>query len=292
MNKKQAFLILFFIVNTIAVFALQPDTLLVKNTKQYPTIDGKAEEAMWQNTEWQSIDQVWIPLNQTIDATDFSGRYKMLWSAETNLLYFIAEITDDVFRYGYKYSKKDITYADYDIFEVFIDPDHSGGLHVFDGKCDDAQNKKCWGTNAENAFTYHINANAPVDGQTTILKTVEDISGKGWHRKFIRNYADHLPEFAFRKTGDVYSYEFSLKVYKDSYNPELPSEIDRDSLYAGKIMALSVAYCDSDLKQGKPQRDNFIGSTLADLKVLDVHGNFNQVWMNASYLGVIQLIEK
>ncbi len=88
MNKKQAFLILFFIVNTIAVFALQPDTLLVKNTKQYPTIDGKAEEAMWQNTEWQSIDQVWIPLNQTIDATDFSGRYKMLWSAETNLLYF------------------------------------------------------------------------------------------------------------------------------------------------------------------------------------------------------------
>ncbi len=241
---------------------------------------------------WIDIDQVWIPYQESIAKTDFAGRFKVLWSEKTNLLYFFAEITDDVFRDGYVYNKRDVTYGDYDIFEVFIDSDHSGGLHVFDGKCNDAKNKKCWGTNAENAFTYHINVNAPADGEITHLKSVEDISGKNWHNKYIRNYADHLPEFAFQRKGNISTYEFSLKVYKDSFDPKKPSETDRDSLYVGKIMGMSVAYCDSDLKTGKPQRKSFIGSTKADKNALDTIGNFNQAWMNASYFGIVELINK
>ncbi len=283
---------LFFVAKISSTHALQPDTLMVKSTNAYPTIDGQAEDTVWQHAVWQSIDQVWIPLHQPIAASDFSGRYKVLWSEKSNLLYFIAQITDDVFRDGYEYSKKNKTYGDYDIFEVFIDPNRSGGLHVFDGKCADALQKKCWGTNAEDAFTYHINVNAPADGQVSYQKTVADISGKGWHSKYIRNYADHLPEFAFRKTGNVYTYEFSLKVFKESYNPNKPMEEDRDLLSVGKIMGLSVAYCDSDVLSGKPKRDTFIGSTAADITRLDKTGGFNQAWMNASYLGVVSLINK
>lgn len=290
MTKKQALIILSLIAIAFTANAIQPDTLKIKLASTLPVIDGAANDSVWSSDSWINIDQVWIPFQNSISKSDFSGRYKVCWSATTNLLYFIAEITDDVFRDGYVYTNKDLTYGDYDIFEVFIDPNHSGGLHVFDGKCDDAKCKKCWGTNAENAFTYHINVNAQTDNESTFIKTVQDISGKSWHSKYIRNYADHLPDFAFRRKGNISTYEFSLKVYKDSFDPKKPSETDRDSLFVGKIMGLSVAYCDSDLKIGKPKRKNFIGSTKADKNVLDSNGGFNQAWMNASYFGIVKLI--
>jgi len=226
----------------------------------------------------------------TIAERDFSGRYKVLWSSKTNLLYFVAEITDDVFRDGYVYSQKNANYSDYDIFEIFIDADNSGGLHVFDGICDDAKNPDCWGVNAENAFTYHISTNAPADGAVTHLKTVEDLSGTDWDHKQIENYACHLPDFAFRKNKNVYIYEFSLKVFKNTYNPQNPSEEDRDKLVEGKIMGLSAAYCDDDHPTGPATRNNFIGSTPGAEKALDDMGNFNQTWMNSSYYGVVQLV--
>jgi len=292
MNKIQSFIFILSLANSIAAFALQPDTLKIKQISSLPIIDGMATDSVWEKVSWITIDQTWIPIDEKLAASDFSGRFKVLWSATSNKLYFVAEITDDVFRDGYVYAKKDITYGDYDIFEVFIDPNRSGGLHVFDGKCDDATHKKCWGTNAENAFTYHINVNAPADGQTTFKKTVEDISGKSWRTKYIRNYADHLPQFAFRKTGNTYTYEFSLNVYKDSIDPKKPSEADIDTLFVNKIMGMSVAYCDSDTKIGKARRESFIGSTKTDLNVLDKQRGFNQAWMNATYFGVVRLTKK
>jgi len=273
-----------------SLFAVQPDTLKIKEVNVAPVFDGKADDVVWKNANWISLDQVWIPWKGTIEKNDFSGRYKVLWSGKANLLYIVAEITDDVFRDGYVYSQTDPTYSDYDIFEIFLDPDHSGGLHVFDGNCDDPKNKNCWGVNGQGAFTYHINVNAPANHSVTHSKTAEDISGKDWDHKIIQNYASHLPDFTFRKDNNVYTYEFSLKVYKDTYNPQKPSEKDRDTLYPGKIMGISAAYCDDDHKTGTAKRDNFIGSTPGDDKALDENGNFNQAWMNASYLGTAKLI--
>jgi hypothetical protein len=283
-----SFLVL-LLLTKFQLLEVQPDTLRIMQIAEAPKINGLADDAVWIDAEWISIDQVWMPFKGKIEGFDFSGRYKVLWSEKTNLLYFVAEITDDVFRDGYVYNQKNANYADYDIFEICIDADNSGGLHVFDGACDDVKKSKCWGVNAENAFTYHINVDVPADGVVTYLKSVEDLSGKGWRRKYIENYSSHLPDFAFRKKGNLYTYEFSLKVYKDTYNPQNPSEEDRDKLVAGKIMGLSTAYCDTDHSTGTAKRENFIGSTPGNENVLDSNGDFNQTWMNSSYYRIVQL---
>jgi len=289
-NKAYALCLTIILVAIIPVFAAQPDTLRINQITETPQIDGFANESIWQQAQWISINQVWMPWKDKIKGCDFSGRYKVLWSEKTNLLYFVAEITDDVFRDGYVYSQKNPNYANYDIFEIFIDADNSGGLHVFDGACADANKSRCWGVNAENAFSYHINVNVLDDGVVTHLKSVEDLSGKGWRRKNIENYSNHLPDFAFCKSVNVYTYEFSLKVYKDTYNPQNPSEDDRDKLQAGKIMGLSTAYSDADNSLAPPKRESFIGSTPGNENALDSNGDFNQTWMNSSYYQIVQLV--
>ncbi len=286
MTTKHFFILSIFLFTTISNFAIQPDTIKIEHTSKAPKFDGKADDKVWKNSQWITIDQVWIPWKGTIDKDDFSGRYKVLWSEKANLLYFVAEISDDVFRDGYIYSSTDTNYSEYDIFEIFLDPNRSGGLHVFDGPCDETNNAECWGKNAENAFTYHINVNAPLHGKYTTKKTVEDIYGTNLDDKKIVNFANHFPQFACGKNGNTYTYEFSLKVYTDSYNSMKPSEKHRDKLHAGKIMGLAAAFCDDDHKTGAPVRDNFIGSTAGNNNALDDKGNFNQAWMNASYYGV------
>jgi len=292
MNRKSYIVLLMIIFATKMTFAVQPDTLKIAYIDTAPVFDGKANEAVWNKAEWISIDQVWMPWKGSISNKDFFGHFKILWSKNANLLYFIAEITDDVFRDGFIYEGSNFrNYSDYDIFEVFLDPDHSGGMHVFDEM---GENGILWGTNAQNAFTYHISVNTPPDGKITHNKTVEDIAGTSWTD--IRNYSNHLPDFTFRKKGNIYTYEFSLKVYKDTYKPNFPSENDRDKLYAGKIMGLATAYCDDDHGTGNPIRDNFIGSVRGKESATEWdeamnQKAFNQTWKNASYFGVAQLVD-
>ena len=275
----------------ISAYAIQPDTLRIRHTTKAPCFDGKSGDKVWDMTEWIAIDKVWMPWNEKIAVNDFSGRFKVLWSSKTNLLYFVAEIVDNVFRDGYVFGGYNHrNYSEYDIFEVFLDPDHSGGLHVFDEL---GTNGELWGTNAENAFTYHISANALGNKRTTHNKTVQDIAGTDWSD--IRNYADHLPDFAFRKNGNTYTYEFSLKVYKHTFNPDKPSEKDRDILHEGKVMGLATAYCDSDNKTGEPTRKSFIGSVAGDAKMVEWEPVkqkyiFNQTWKNADYFGIVILV--
>lgn len=292
MTKKYFFILSVFLFTTTAIVAIQPDTLKIAHSSLAPKFDGKADDSVWKKNQWISIDQLWIPWKGVLEKNDCSGRFKVLWSEKANLLYFVAEITDDVFRDGYIYSSTDTSYSEYDIFEIFLDPNRSGGLHVFDNGCDDANNPDCWGSNAESAFTYHINVNAPANGKFTTKKSVEDIYGTNWDDKKIVNFESHFPQFAFGKKGNTYTYEFSLKVYTDSYNSLKPSEKHRDKLFAGKIMGLAAAYCDDDHKTGAPMRDNFIGSTAGHDKALDTYGNFNQAWMNASYYGVAILVDE
>jgi hypothetical protein len=154
----------FFCLNANSnLFMIQDDTLFINETNDVPVFDGIGNDNCWKNALWQTIDQVWIPWGTTMDPSDFSGRYKVLWSAQENLLYFLLEITDDVVSDAYVPGQTAAIF-NFDMFEVFIDENKSGGYHVFDGTADD---EASLGVNAENAFAYHIFPN-PMHNLTTI----------------------------------------------------------------------------------------------------------------------------
>ncbi|NMB70795.1 MAG: T9SS type A sorting domain-containing protein [Bacteroidales bacterium] len=260
---------------------MQDDTVKVLDVSPVPVIDGFSTDTCWKSVNWQKIDQVWIEWGTSIPASDFTGRYKAVWSSETNLLYIFLEVTDDVYIDGYVYNANPQTgggYPNYDLPEIFIDENRSGGLHVFDGT---GTTGIQWGTNAENAFSYHIMVNFPEDGDTTSRMVACDIAGTDWNHETIANYAHHFQEFIVRRSGDTTFWEMALKVYGEDYNPSNP-EASRVLLTADKIMGFSMAWCDNDEPDGV--RDNFIGSVF----VTKTH--YNDHWMNADDFGVMELL--
>lgn len=282
-------LIFTFFLNIPTVIAdhyAQADTVRAVEVSTSPVVDGDPKDACWEMMEWQTIDQVWIEYGTTIDSSDFSGRYKVVWSEPANLLYFLVEIVDDIIVDGYVYNSNPQTgggYPHYDIVEVFIDQDKSGGLHVFDGTGNTGAQ---WGTNAENAFSYHIAADIPAEGDVTLEKVVCDIAGTDWGNYYIPNFDAHLPDFALAFIDDRYYWEFSLAVYDDSYAAESPEDA-RVELKIGDIMGLSLAYCDNDDPDEEPkQRDHFFGSVWVP------EANYNDHWMNADFFGTLQLVSE
>lgn len=271
---KFEIIFLFFIFLPISVMAESPrmrvqlDTVEVPQVESVPTIDGHSNDACWAGTSWQTIDQVWIPYGATVEADDYTGQYKVAWSDTENVLYFVVEITDDVFVDGYVFPNGG--YYNYDIVEVFIDEDKSGGMHRID------QGEE----NAENAFAYHIVVDAPADGDTTSEFVVCDNAGF----YDIVNYASHFPEFVMRKDENQYTWEFSLAVYADTLDTLNP-ETSRVDLSEGKIIGLSLAFCDNDSVNEVPkERDNFFGSVWVPAE------EYNDHWMNADGFGTIKLI--
>jgi hypothetical protein len=262
--------------------ATQDDPVQVLDTPIPPIVDGKINDSCWHDASWQSIAQVWIPYGTKIDSSDYSGRYKVVWSSTTNLLYFLVEITDDVFIDGFLPGITADVY-NYDIIEVFIDENKSGGLHVFDAK--DSTNLE-WGTNAENAFSYHIYARFPKEGTVTTEHFAGDIAGTSWSDVRRINYASHIPEFALRRTGAKAVWEFSLIVYNDTYNDTISNnDAARSQLRAGEVMGLTLAYCDNDHPEKEPKvRDKFFGSVWVPAAA------YNEHWKNADYFGTMKLI--
>ena len=159
----------------------------------------------------------------------------------------------------------------FDITEVFIDEDTSGGEHRYDNPP----------SNAENAFAYHIYAEFPVAGEVTTNHIVDDMAGISGSRV---DYAAHLPDFALRQSGDTAVWEFSLIVYNDTYaaNNQEPARV---TLQNDKVIGMSVAYCDNDNPDENPiDRDNMFGSVWEAAP-----GNMH--WMNADSYGRIKLVE-
>ncbi len=236
-----------------------------------PVVDGEGNDLCWYGQDWIYIDQTWIPYGEQIAGNDFSGAFKVIWSGQDSLLYVLAETIDDSFI--------DTTdglggaYYEYDVLEIFIDEDKSGGGHIFD----DGVN------NAENAFSYHISIVIPEDGQTTTGKKVYDIDGTNWGDVTNPDYADHFPDFAVKRKGNKLIWEFSMKVYNDTYEQLDP---DHENAWAkldsGKTIGFSVAYCDADDNVG---RDNFFGSDWGP----NNGGEFNDHWMNADGYGTLVL---
>jgi hypothetical protein len=251
---------------------VQDNPVLAPDVAVPPIIDGVGNDSCWQNVPWQSIAQVWIPYGSSVDSEDYSGRYKVVWSSTTNLLYFLIEIRDDVFVDGYDPSSSGGAIYDFDITEVFIDEDASGGEHRYDGN----------GTNAENAFAYHMYANFPVPGEVDTVCQVDDMAGTQVNSRRA-DYTSHFPQFALRTTGTTAVREFSLIVYNDTYT-DSNKEAARAQLAVGKVMGLSVAYCDNDNPNEYPKvRDNMFGSVWEPSP-----GNLH--WINADYFGRVKLV--
>jgi hypothetical protein len=250
---------------------VQDDTVLAPNTLVPPVIDGKGDDACWQNVKWQPIEQVWIPYGDVVDSSVYYGRYKVIWSSTTNLLYFLMEVHDTIFVDGYIPGVTADIY-NYDISEVFIDENASGGLHMYDGP----------GLNAQNAFAYHMYAACPADGQVTTVHHVDDMAGTqaNSHRA---DYTSHFPEFALRRTGQTAVREFSLIVYNDTYTDSNKAAA-RSQLVENKLMGLSVAYCDNNHPNINPKvRDYMFGSDWEPFP-----GNLH--WQNADYFGHVKLV--
>lgn len=250
---------------------VQDDSLLILHTSTPPIINGIGDDSCWQTARWQSIGKVWIPFNGSVSDIDYTGRYKVIFSSETNLLYFLIEIHDDVLVDGYVPSKYGGCY-NYDITEVFIDENRSGGEHRYDGST----------SNAENAFAYHMYAAYPAEGEVNTSPYIEDMIGTQANSKWI-DHASHFPEFTMRRTGNTAVREFSLIVYDDTYTEE-NKDSARVELKAGKILGLSLAYCDNDHPEKNPKvRDNMFGS------VKEPPENWH--WRNADYFGTAVLAD-
>ncbi|HPR32563.1 MAG TPA: sugar-binding protein [Prolixibacteraceae bacterium] len=265
------------------VLAGQDPVVEAKETATPPVIDGQANDACWETATWQAIDQVWIPWSAPLDASDFSGRYKITWSSAENLLYFLVEITDDVVSDKYARGQTSDIY-NFDMIEVFIDENKSGGYHVFDGG---GNNESQLGTNAENAFAYHMFAKIPGIGESSTQYFVTDIAGSNWSTRTDPDNSSHLPSFCIaRQSEHTWTYEFSLIVYNDSYTPQ-NKENSRVTLTKDKIMGLSLAANDDDqpdIDPAQTERDNMIGSVAVSQQA------YNDHWKNADDFGTVKLV--
>ncbi|MEN8202751.1 MAG: sugar-binding protein [Bacteroidota bacterium] len=246
-------------IELITPKSLVSNTINALEAETAPLIDGDPSDDCWQAAQWYHIDQTWISWGESIDSSDFFGRFKVSWSEAENLVYYLVEITDDAFVDGYEFPNQG--YYNFDVLELFLDEDVSGGDHKLD----------------ENAFAYHLTVNAPEDGSSESAFHACDL-GADWA---VMDYANHIPGLSMKKTGNSYCYEFALGVYDDAYDHN-NSEASRVALTGNKEMGMSMAYCDNDAPDG--ERDNFFGSVWVPREA------FNDHWQNADGFGRIRLI--
>jgi hypothetical protein len=179
-------------------------TYMAPRAATAPVIDGVADDA-----------------GPEYAASDFSGRFKVVWAGDK--LYLLAEIVDDILIDAHRDPL--VQYWDDDCLEIFLDEDFSGGDHQYN----------------HNAFAYHLS----LDNRAIDI---------GTDRK-ARDYSHHVTSH-WRQHGDKVVWELAIDVYPDTY-ADAAADNRPVSLTAGKTLGLMVAYCDND---GSELRENFIGS--------------------------------
>ena len=240
-------------------YAQQENPVRAPECGDPPRINGVGDDSCWTQATWQPIDQLWIPWgDKDLAPEDFSGRFKVTWSSDTDELYFLVEVVDDVLVDGYRYPADG--YYNWDVIEIFIDEDNSRGDHKLN----------------QNAFAYHITAGHP----ESVFEAMD--LAAGWE---IVEYSDHLACQIEHRHGR-YPWEIALHVYDASYDPSKPASANRRiELEAGKRSGLSLAYCDNDSPQENPKtRDHFIGSVAVD------ESRFNDHRHNADDFGTLELV--
>ncbi|MFA6401578.1 MAG: sugar-binding protein [Salinivirgaceae bacterium] len=200
----------------------EPNTYYALRTITEPIIDGLATDSCWSQAVWDTLDQIWLGSNYS--ATDFTGRYKIGWNEKQ--LYLLIEITDDSLLNS---REPLVNYWDDDCVEVFIDEDHSGGIHQYN----------------YNAFAYHI---------SPTMDAVDMGPDKKAHL-----YNSHV-QGVLTKNGAHYLWELAISIYPDTYSDE-KNDNQPVKLGKNKEIGFSIAYCDND---SSPTRENFIGSVNTD----------------------------
>ncbi|TQV78182.1 sugar-binding protein [Exilibacterium tricleocarpae] len=233
-------------------------------TATAPVIDGDPSDAAWQQANWRELDQ--RVLGSMPSPTDFSGRYKLVWTPA--YLYLLAEIDDDILIDA----RADplVQYWDDDTLEIFIDEDASGGNHLEDF----------------NAFAYHIALDnqavdiAPSRGQVSPRLFPGHIEAR-WRRS-VKGSAKAEATAGTQMSNSLY-WEVRIAVHNDShvYGDDLSSRV---TLAAGKKLGFMVAYCDADDARG---RQHFMG----DVAIKPVDGDRNRGYIDASVFGELTLVE-
>ena len=215
-------------------------------------IDGKADEAAWDNAKWHPLKHLMVG-TMPIPA-DFSGRFKMLWDEDQ--LYLQVEIIDDVLIDTHPNPL--LTYWDDDCLEIFIDADASGGNHL----------------KSYNAFAYHI----ALDGNVVDIGPTSN----GGQEFVLLN--EHATSRWTREDTSPYhiTWEVSFRVYPDTFHHNKP--VPPLSLSAEQVLGFMLAYCDND---GSEEREHFVGSH----EVEPVNGDRNLGYIDASVFGKIKLVD-
>lgn len=204
---KYAYFLYLSVLIVLGCNSVDETVTTVKKAPTIPMIDGIANDVCWKNTNWHSLDQVWLGDSPTTE--DFKGRYKLSWSEDA--LYVLVEITDDVL---FDQHKDPLTlWWDDDCVEVFVDEDNSHGEHQFN----------------HNAFAYHV----ALDGNVVDLGPDEKP----------HLYNDHVISKNVT-TGKTTLWELSVKLFDDSY-VDGKGNTSRQ-LKAGEIIGFALAYCDND----------------------------------------------
>ncbi|MDX1572189.1 MAG: sugar-binding protein [Xanthomonadales bacterium] len=173
-----------------------------------PTVDGVADEAVWDQAEWQPLVYRW--LGPEYSPADFQGRYKVVWTEER--IYLMAEIVDDILFDSHRDPL--VQYWDDDCLEIFLDEDFSGGDHQYN----------------HNAFAYHLS----LDNRAIDIGTDRQP----------HDYTHHV-QSRWRAHGDHLIWEVAIDIYSDAY-VDGGEDNQPVALSAGKLLGLMVAYCDND----------------------------------------------
>ncbi len=218
--KYIAFLLFFCQLTTVSFSQEKEGDYKARKASKPITIDGKGDEKDWGKAEWKDVKHAW--LGATPEASDFKGKYKLLW--DKNYIYYLVEVHDDSLSDQHK-SPFDLWWED-DCLELFIDEDNSDGNHQY----------------SHNAFAYHI----------TLELDIVDMAPD----KNPVLFNDHMI-VKWVKTGkNDYVWEVAMRVYTDRYDHS-SKENQAVKLTKGKKLGFAVSYNDND---GDFKRENFIGS--------------------------------
>ncbi len=184
-----------------------------------PVTDGIADDPAWGKAQWRDINYRW--LGPEYADTDFSGRFKVVWTEDR--LHIVVEIVDDILFDSHRDPL--VQYWDDDCLEIFLDEDYSGGNHQHN----------------HNAFAYHMS----LDNRAIDIGT----NGEA------QDYSHHV-ESRWRQHGEMIVWELAIDIYDSNYVDGSPDNVPV-KLQLGKVMGLMIAYCDND---GSELRENFVGS--------------------------------
>lgn len=178
--------------------------------EQSPVIDAKATEPVWEQQQWQHLDQNWV--GEPYTAEDFEGKYKLAW--DQNYIYVLAEIRDDTLIDIHPDGLD--RYWDDDCLEIFIDEDASGGNHQYNHQ----------------AFAYHISLDQRVTDMGVDSTAI---------------YLDSHVNSKHRRNGDISTWEVSIKLFDSTFREGTSNT--PVTLSEGKKIGFALAYCDNDTSE-------------------------------------------